>query len=214
MLRILVMASAIVMASCTTADKRRLVQISEPEAGKSYGVNYIAPEAKAACETRKMRRRVLDRNPANDFASVTTVRQIGSDTQMLTDVQVNCRHYFTNRLQRADMDANQPVLVTTPHYTERRAAAQQTSRQPTGPQQTGPDFEASPMSPRATEYAVVRHERQAKALSAHRISQGETLSAIARNHCLSLQDIVAINDMSDPSSIRIGDVIVLPPRAC
>jgi len=193
-MRILFTLSAIALASCATADKRRVVTVAEPTLTEIQTVNYVNPEARAACDTRQMRRRALDNNLQNDMASITVVREVVTGTRMLTDIEVNCREYFSERL-RSD-------ALENAHNMPNLAMSGRTVADPmiiSGPAIENP----------STMSTYIR-----SAPSTHTVAVGDTLTAIARRHCVSVAGIRAINGMTVQTQIYAEDVLRLPSNSC
>ncbi|MGB3457097.1 MAG: LysM domain-containing protein [Litorimonas sp.] len=195
-MRTILIFSAAVLAACSSVDKRPVIAVEDPMPGAVLQAQFTTPEATAACETRKMRRRILDRDIHNDVASITLMRTVGEGTRMLTDVDIDCREYFVARLRSADLTPVAPPpmqtlaaepKVWTPSQTSHPSDAQVLSRVVAG-----------------TPSAAV----------AHRVAVGETLSGIAREHCLSVDRLAAHNGIGDPSRIAAGQVLSLPDGAC
>ncbi|GAB5493902.1 MAG: hypothetical protein Phog2KO_41170 [Phototrophicaceae bacterium] len=48
----------------------------------------------------------------------------------------------------------------------------------------------------------------------HTIQAGENLFRIAQFYCVTIDDLSAVNGITDPSQISVGQILVLPPTAC
>jgi nucleoid-associated protein YgaU len=168
-----------------------VIAVPDPEPGALSQAFYVAPEARAACETRKMRKRALDGDPYNDVASVTLMRSVGEGVRMLTDVDVDCRNYFVTRLRSDDLPALQRGGVQPVPSVDRNYV-------------TGPAASAQPAA--GTPASQVRRQ--------HRIQSGETLSIIAQEHCTSWQALARRNGIADPSRVSAGTVLILPEGSC
>ena len=53
-------------------------------------------------------------------------------------------------------------------------------------------------------------ETSQPAFETHIVEAGETLSAIALQYDVSIEDILQLNDLADPDSIDVGDVLLIP----
>jgi hypothetical protein len=48
----------------------------------------------------------------------------------------------------------------------------------------------------------------------HTVASGENLFRIAQFYCVSLEDLLAINGITDPTRLAVGQQLILPPGAC
>jgi len=69
-----------------------------------HQASYSAPkvqkaEAAMVCENDNMRRRAADRDLKNDMARVLILEEGGRSSNIIADVEVNCRDYFQSQYQ-------------------------------------------------------------------------------------------------------------------
>lgn len=182
-----VFISALYLMGCASTQQIPIVKVDSAQTSVLRYGHSDTPEARVACETRKMRRRALDQNRHNDLASVVVEEQLSSGAAM-TAIDVNCREYFIARLRDNDMpyrpgDHANRIEPGAPH------AIKKVMPEP-------------------------KSNRLGRILFAHKIEADETLSSIARKHCVSVESLSSMNQISDPSHIHIGDVLRLPDEAC
>jgi hypothetical protein len=48
----------------------------------------------------------------------------------------------------------------------------------------------------------------------HTVESGENLFRIAQYYCVSLEDLMTLNGITDPTSLTVGQQLILPPGAC
>lgn len=191
-MRSIILISAALLASCATVDKRKVIRQSDPELHQSLNANFAVSASDTACDTPIMRTRILDDDPTNDTALITVTRDASSGSPVLTDITVDCHEYFARRLQRDDIAlASTPNYSTLSHHT-------QVPKMISGPVSS----QAEPIQPAS------------RIISAHKVSHGESLTQIARKHCLSVDNILASNPTYQSKNIQIGDVIILPLESC
>ena len=170
--------------------------------------NVQKAEAAMVCENDNMRSRAVDHNMKNDMARVLILEEGGRASNVIADVEVNCRDYFQNQQSRASKSAE-----TIPTYTITQTA-------PT-PNYT-PQVNRTIIEAPAPATTVQKAPRVVKAVSTvqaadgyyYSIKKGDTLYGIARDNCSSVKDISLINGISDPTKIEIHQIIRLPAQKC
>ena len=209
-------------ACSTVTDKIPTVKIERKKAKRIKTVetryqtqqaSYNAPkvqkaEAAMVCENDNMRSRAADRNMENDMARVLILEEGGRSSNIIADVEVNCRDYF---------DAQKPqstrTVETVPTYTITQSA-------PTpvyAPHMNAPIIAApaSVKAPRPKPQVVEASSRvQAADGYYYSIKRGDTLYGIARENCSSVKDISRLNGIADPTKIEIHQIIRLPAKKC
>jgi len=70
---------------------------------------------------------------------------------------------------------------------------------------------APPPEPPPTAPATTQPERQLGTQLVYTIQPGDTLYGIARQFGVSFDDLVALNNIENPDSIRAGDQLFIPP---
>ena len=117
-------ASCLAMTACSTVtDKIPTVKIErkKPKVIQTTQANYTAPkvhkaEAALVCENENMRARSADKNLKNDTARVLVLEEGGRSSNIIADVEVNCRDYFqstryTNARQNTIAPLSPPQAV-------------------------------------------------------------------------------------------------------
>jgi LysM repeat protein len=64
-------------------------------------------EAAAVCETDAMRNQVVDGDDSNDSVRIMVVQDSSASSQLLSEVEVNCRDYFL----RKSLQSSKPVII-------------------------------------------------------------------------------------------------------
>ena len=182
--------SVIALSACAGTDKRRVVSVDVPTPIQTTSVRFDTPEAQAACETRKMRKRALDADFSNDIASITVEREISPGRRTQTDLDVNCRKYFASRLGGAA--ANPRTIKAT------------TAPAPFVIEQTP----APAVIVRSIPQIIAAQPRT------YRVRRGDTLSGIAREHCTGWKTLADENGIRDAGRIKPGQVLRLPAGSC
>ena len=117
------MTSCLAVTACTTVtDKIPTVKIErkKPKVVKTIPANYASPkvhkaEAALVCENENMRSRSIDKNLNNDTARVLVLEEGGRSSNIIADVEVNCREYFQSpQLTVARQQSLSPILAPTP----------------------------------------------------------------------------------------------------
>jgi len=165
---------------------------------------YTAPkvqkaEAAMVCENDNMRSRAADRNMKNDMARVLILEEGGRSSNIIADVEVNCRDYFAAK----HLNGYTPVqAVATPIYV---------------PQASRPIIaDPAPVVARYSNPKTVKSSHQVQAADGYfySIKEGDTLYRIARENCSSVRDISQLNGISDPTRIEVHQIIRLPAKKC
>lgn len=186
-----------------TAETRHAVQQASHTAPKVHRA-----EAAMVCENDNMRGRAADRNMKNDMARVLILEEGGRASNVIADVEVNCRDYFEHQQSRS-LRAVQDV----PTYTVQRSA-------PTpvySPQAAKAIIAApAPSMPPGAAPRTVKAVSTVKAADGYyySIKRGDTLYGIARDNCASVKDISRLNGISDPTKIEVHQIIRLPAKKC
>ena len=186
MLRTALLITAVALTACATTGKRRVVNVSEPAPLNTSQVRFDTPEAAAACDTRKMRKRALDDDPLNDVASVTVLREIAPGRRTETDVDVNCRDFFASRLGGWSAPRAVPSPALGPVVIATRSAAP----------------------------APIAETRTRPSEYTYRVRRGDTLFDIARSHCTGWKTVADANGLRDASRIKPGQVLRIPGGGC
>lgn len=190
MVRFALLISAAALCACATTGKRRVVNVADTPILNTSAVRFDTPEAAAACDTRKMRKRALDDDATNDIASVTVQREIAPGRRTETDVDVNCRDFFASRL--GGRAAARPVAPAEPTVIVTRAATSAPAPSPIVEVRT---------APAPTGYT-------------YRVRRGDTLYDIARSHCTGWKTLARANGIADASRIKPGQVLRVPGGGC
>lgn len=171
--------------------------------------SYAAPkvqkaEAAMVCENDNMRGRAADRNMKNDMARVLILEEGGRSSNIIADVEVNCRDYFQS--QAAQLPR---TVETAPTYTLTKSAPT-----PVYTPQSRATVIAAP-APR-TKPKTIKASTKIEAADGYfySIKKGDTLYGIARENCSSVKDISKLNGISDPTKIEIHQIIRLPAQKC
>lgn len=209
----------IALTGCSSVtDKIPTVKIErkKPKVIKSVQANYTAPkveqaEAAMVCENDNMRSRAQDQNSKNDTARVLILEEGGRSSNVIADVEVNCRDYFQSARSRQFVSAPR-VISSLP--------LQQTSYV------TSQSIQASPKQPeiqrlvrpitRPQQGRVLKTSSQVKAADGYyySIKKGDTMYRIAKDNCSSVKDISELNGIYDPTKIEIHQIIRLPAKKC
>ena len=178
-----------------------------------HQASYSAPkvqraEAAMVCENDNMRGRAADRNMKNDMARVLILEEGGRASNVIADVEVNCRDYFEHQQSRSTR-----TIDNVPTYTVQHSA-------PTpvySPQSNGPIIAApAPFTATRTNPKIVKASTEVQAADGYfySIKRGDTLYGIARENCSTVKDISRLNGISDPTKIEVHQIIRLPAKKC
>lgn len=178
-------------------------------------------EAAMVCENDNMRSRAQDGNSKNDNARVLILEEGGRASNVIADVEVNCRDYF----QRASTRRITPSYPATTRIVSAPQPISQvnyvtTQSVPLSPAQHVPA--QRPQTQRIVQTPVTRQPSVIKASSNvqaadgyyYSIKKGDTLYRIARENCSSVNDISVLNGISDPTKIEVHQIIRLPAQKC
>lgn len=175
----------------------------------SYSASNVQKaEAAMVCENDNMRSRASDRNLKNDMARVLILEEGGRSSNIIADVEVNCRDYFLS--QRA---SSTRTLQNIPTYTVTQSAPM-----PAYTPQTHRPIIAAPAPAIAApaQPQTIKASTRIEAADGYyySIKRGDTLYRIARDNCSSVKDISRLNGISDPTKIEIQQIIRLPAKKC
>jgi len=190
---------------------KRVERIETRQAAQQ--ASYTAPkvqkaEAAMVCENDNMRSRAADRNMKNDMARVLILEEGGRSSNIIADVEVNCRDYFQNQ-----RPASVRTVESVPTYTVTQSAPMPAY----SPQTHGTVIAApAPVSVPRTKPRTVKASSSVEAADGYyySIKRGDTLYGIARDNCSSVKDISRLNGISDPTRIEIHQIIRLPAKKC
>jgi len=165
-------------------------------------------EAAMVCENDNMRNRAADRNMKNDMARVLILEEGGRSSNIIADVEVNCRDYFQSQSPAAIR-----TVETVPTYTITQSA-------PT-PAYTPQSRQAviaapAPATIPRPKPQIMKASTRVEAADGYfySIKKGDTLYGIARENCSSVKDISRLNGIVDPTKIEIHQIIRLPAKKC
>jgi len=186
------------------------IERKKPNVIKTVNPNYQAPnvqqaEAAMVCENDNMRNRSTDKNMKNDLARVLILEEGGRSSNVIADVEVNCRDYFQSKQYnntRRVVRSHPPMIVSAPTAYTGSTSQLHTS---TVQQSTAP---AQPKVLK-TSWNV-----QAAAGYYYSIKKGDTLYRIAQDNCSNVDDISTLNGITDPAKIEIHQIIRLPAQKC
>jgi len=168
----------------------------------SYSASNVQKaEAAMVCENDNMRGRAADRNMKNDMARVLILEEGGRSSNIIADVEVNCRDYFQS--QRA---SSVRTAQSVPTYTITQSAPT-----PAYTPHAHRPVIAAPAQPQ-----TIKASTRIEAADGYyySIKRGDTLYRIARDNCSSVKDISRLNGISDPTKIEIQQIIRLPAKKC
>ena len=195
------------------------IERKKPKVIQTTQANYTAPkvhkaEAALVCENDNMRARSADRNLKNDTARVLVLEEGGRSSNIIADVEVNCRDYFQS---------------TRPHTIQTRSASTLPQNSPNtvyvSPQSQTANYTQSVPQPVIKAAAPPQKIQQPQVIKAssniqaadgyyYSIKKGDTLYRIAKDNCSSVMDISALNGIYDPTKIEVHQIIRLPAKKC
>lgn len=162
-------------------------------------------EAAMVCDNENMRSRANDRNSKNDTARVLILEEGGNNSNIIADVQVNCRDYFKS----VDYQGSpQPQYVPQASYTPATYEAPQPETQII----RRPAPESQPRNIQASAQTELSAARSGGFL--YTVRKGDTLYNIARVNCTSVKHLTALNNLDDATLIDIDQVLHLPATRC
>ena len=95
-----------------------------------------------------------------------------------------------------------PTRTPMPAFTSTGTPQPTRILMPTRPATVTPIATSTPIPPIATPISSVR---------THKVQPGETLASIADEYDITVEAIVALNDLSDPNVIEVGRELLIPP---
>lgn len=189
--------------------KKKSVQTVQTQQSVQHA-SYSAPkvrkaEAAMVCENDNMRRRAADSNMKNDMARVLILEEGGRSSNIIADVEVNCRDYFQDQVRTTR------VVQTSPAYT-----VTQTAPIPAFSPNTHRSIVAAPPAVPSRAPQTIKAVSKVEAADGYyySIKRGDTMYGIARENCSSVQDIAQLNGISDPTKIEVHQIIRLPAKKC
>jgi len=198
------------LSACSTVtDNIPTVKVERKKKKASYNTPKVQKaEAAMVCENDNMRSRAADKNMKNDMARVLILEEGGKSSNIIADVEVNCRDYFQDQQSHASRTVeSMPTYTITqsapmPAYTPQGRQAVIAAPAPAiAPQPKPQTIKASTPVQAADGYY-------------YSIKRGDTLYGIARDNCSSVKDISRLNGIADPTKIEIHQIIRLPAQKC
>lgn len=195
----------------------------KPQTISAQSASYISPspigsgssvqqaEAAIVCENDNMRTRAADKNKKNDSARVLILEDTeNSSSQVVGDIVVNCREYFANKaagIIPANYGANTYAAPPQRHQVvEPRPVYSQLAPVPSVQPQLKPASTTT-----RTRSRVNQTETSGLFYS---VKRGDSLYRIAVNHCTSVDAIARLNNIDDPTSIDVDDILRMPVGDC
>lgn len=204
--------------------KPRVIKTVEANTLQANYASHKVEKAEAAmvCENGNMRSRARDGNSNNDNARVLILEEGGRSSNIIADVEVNCRDYF----QRAStqrfipsyshsisvVSAPQPAQQLT-YVTTQSVPARPLFRAQTQPQSVQRVIQTQSVQKQPDVIKASTHVKAANGYY-YSIKKGDTLYRIARENCSSVNDISALNGIKDPTKIEVHQIIRLPAKKC
>ena len=186
-------------ACSSVSEKIPTVKIERKKPKIVKEVSYSAPavqkaEAAMVCDNDNMRARAADKDKNNDTARVLILEEGNRSSQVLADVEVNCRDYFAS-----SQHSNSYVAQTT-NAVYAEPIPSSTHTLPISVPAPSPK-PALPLPVAAEGYFYT-------------IKKGDTLYQIARENCTSVSSIARLNSIADPTLIDLGQTLRLPTAKC
>ena len=219
-------ASCLAFTACSTVtDKIPTAKIErkKPKAVQTTQANFTTAnynaskvhkaEAALVCENENMRSRSVDNNLNNDTARVLVLEEGGRSSNIIADVEVNCRDYFQN--PRPVIVSQQSVATrSTPQLTY---VTSQSVAAPSNIRLTEPGVIKTNVQPQSLpQNNVIKASSDVQAADGYyySIKKGDTLYRIARENCSTVNDISTLNGIYDPTKIEVHQIIRLPAKKC
>ncbi len=180
------------------------VQDANYTASASHSVSQGAQDDQAAiaCQNEKMRVRAADDNADNDTARMLILDDNDDNSSnVIGEVLVNCRDYFA-RNATSLVPANFNAATPSSSHNLTKANTQTHAI---------PSRKPSIISPVVTQQHV--RPTQSSGLF-YSVRRGDTLYAIARKHCTSVKAIKRLNNIGDPKTLDVNDVLQMPVGDC
>jgi len=183
------------------------IERKKPKIIKNVATNFQSPtvqpaEAAIVCENDNMRRRSSDGNLNNDMARVLILEESSRSSNVIADIEVNCRDYFRNNTRRVLTSQPLTTSATPTVYTSSRVIQTQTL-----------PIQQNIPAPQAK---IIKASSNVQAADGYyySIKKGDTLYRIAEENCASVKDLSSLNGISDPAKIEIHQIIRLPAKKC
>lgn len=175
--------------------------------------SYSAPkvqkaEAAMVCENDNMRSRAADGNMKNDMARVLILEEGGKSSNIIADVEVNCRDYFQSQQSQAIRTVQTVPTYTVTHSAPMPAYAPQSQQAIIAAPAPAIIPQKKPQTIKASTYVEAADGYY------YSVKRGDTLYGIARENCSSVKDISRLNGIADPTKIEIHQIIRLPAKKC
>jgi len=158
-------------------------------------------EAAMVCDNENMRTRSRDNDQTNDNARILILEEGSSSSNIIADVEINCRDYFETARSRN--------VVSTSYYQPANYRA------PVGglivPAQ---QYETPVQYVEPVVTPAVTPQIKPPATKSYAVKSGDNLYRIARNNCTTVEELTDMNDISDPTEIDVNQVIILPNKNC
>ena len=204
------------MGCSSVAEKIPTVKIErkKPKVIKTVQTNYEAPkvhkaEAAMVCENDNMRSRAQDNNFKNDNARVLILEEGDRSSNIIADVEVNCRDYFQS--------TSTHQVVSNNNFYQASSHTTYTTPQPIAAEPVRPQTQriVQPSS-RPQQARVIKTSSHVQAAEGYfySIKKGDTLYRIDQDNCSSVDDISTLNGISDPTRIEVHQIIRLPSTKC
>ncbi|MEP1229901.1 MAG: LysM peptidoglycan-binding domain-containing protein [Litorimonas sp.] len=216
--------SAALSACSSVSDKIPVVKIErkKPQVLQTQDVSYLSPsaigsgsnlqsaEAALVCENDNMRTRAADDNYKNDSARVLILEDNDNNSsQVVGEAKVNCREYFVNKsagIVPANYGSN---------YVSSQPQPQPQYQTPRTISTPRPAVQSQP-EPIQTPRKATQSQPQSQSQSGlfYSVSRGDTLYAIAKQHCTSVDAIKRLNNIDNPRTLDVNTILRMPVGNC
>ncbi|WP_409432111.1 LysM peptidoglycan-binding domain-containing protein [Litorimonas sp. RW-G-Af-16] len=202
---ILSLSLCLALSACASvSEKIPTVKVERKKPKIVRQVSYSDPvvqkaEAAMVCDNANMRARAADKNSKNDTARVLILEEGSRSNTILADVEVNCREYFQSKAYGAPAQPSRAIFEDT------QVVATKTL------------YSNAPVpTPKPHPIILKQDETENDAAAGHfyAVAPGDTLYAIARENCTSVNAISKLNKISDPTMIDRGQILRLPATKC
>lgn len=119
--QIALISATALFAGCASLSKpetvTRIIEVEAPQPAQalraaSFSSNANPKQAAIVCETADMRARALDYDDSNDIVRIMSVQDSHGGSQLLSEVEVDCRDYYLRK--SLSSDSSSIIKASTP----------------------------------------------------------------------------------------------------
>ena len=203
---------AFILGACSSVSENiPRVKIVKP-AKQSKSIKQAAyhqpsrAEAAMVCDNANMQERAQDRNAKNDSARILILEEGSRSSTVIADIEIDCAQYYQSQRQVVPRLKPARRSITAQSYEQEHYGYEAET--------VKASYTDIPSPAPVRQRRISRQQRPQNLYAPYTVKAGDNLYRIARERCITVNEISAANNIDYPYLIHPRQQLKLPASKC